>query len=322
MDNFVEISTIDLRYERCRLKSRASEKAILSSIAEQGITDALLGVVNDGRAVLLDGFKRLSCAKKLGMASVPMRALSDDEAMGIIALMRLSNARSLTMIEQAAMIDELRRAHNMLPKDIAQRLGKSVSWVSVRQGILATMSPEVREKIMSGDFPMYSYMYDLKRFMRLKAADSDVENFVAATAAKGLSVRDISTLATGFFRGGEQLRSEILNGNIGTCLEILRREERSSADLSADERRVVTDLEIVQGKMARLIASLKNKALNSPAFFAESRLLIEGVFRITDIFTNAIRDFYDRSRPSSSHSNASPEERGNQDDLQDTGCRP
>ena len=321
MDKSVEISSIDLCYERCRVRSRASEKALLSSIAEQGIRDPLLAIVSDDKVVLLDGFKRLRCAKKLSIASVPIRALSNDAALGIIALMRLSNARSLTLLEQAAMIDELRRGHNMSPKDIALGLERSVSWVSMRQGILNTMSPLVREKIMNGDFPMYSYMYDLKRFMRMKIPDSDVENFVKATAAKGLSVRDISTLASGFFRGGDQLRTEILNGNVGMCLETLRREEKSAVDMSVEERRVVIDLEIAQSKMARLVGALKSKALKSPGFFAEARLLIEGIIRINSIFTNATREFYDRSRPPNSHSDASQEGTGNQSDCASPGAR-
>ena len=35
----VEISSFDLRYERCRLKSEVTEKALLSSILDHGIRD-------------------------------------------------------------------------------------------------------------------------------------------------------------------------------------------------------------------------------------------------------------------------------------------
>jgi DNA-binding transcriptional regulator YiaG len=294
----IETSAIDLRYEHCRLRHRAGERVLLSSIAEAGIRECLLGITKGDLFVLLDGFKRIRCAKKLGIASVPVRSLSDDEATGILALMRLCNARSLTLLEQAAMIDELKRAHKMSAKDIAQKLEKSVGWVSVRQGILDTMSSEVRHKIMNGEFPMYSYMYDLKRFMRLNSSDNkETEAFVKATAGKGLSVRDISALATGFFRGGENLRNQIVAGNFGVCLSSLRQGEQGGRDLLPEERRIVQDLDIVQSRMMRLRGSLSGAGFKSPGFFSEACLLIEGILRIQGVFMQAIRSFYDRSRP-------------------------
>ena len=44
----VEISSFDLRYERCRLKSDVTEKALLSSILDHGIRDPLRGVETKG----------------------------------------------------------------------------------------------------------------------------------------------------------------------------------------------------------------------------------------------------------------------------------
>jgi hypothetical protein len=89
----IEISSLDLRYEGYRLKSRIAEKALLASIIEHGVRDPLQGVdLGDGIRILLNGFKRYRCAKKLNISIVPYRSFGSDEPLGIIKLIRISNS--------------------------------------------------------------------------------------------------------------------------------------------------------------------------------------------------------------------------------------
>ena len=60
----IEITNLDLRYEKFRLKSKKIERALLASILENDIQEPLRGVdLGDGTKILLDGFKRYRCAK-------------------------------------------------------------------------------------------------------------------------------------------------------------------------------------------------------------------------------------------------------------------
>jgi len=163
----VEVSSIDLRYQECRIKNFNDEKRLLQGILENGIQDPLQGVDNEKGRILLNGFKRLRCAKKLGIEIVPYRSLSDDAAFGILQLLRITNTQSLTILEQAKLIAELKNIYGLGNADIARSLEKSKAWVSVRSGLLEQMSPYVIKKIMNGSFPAYSYMYTLRPFMRL-----------------------------------------------------------------------------------------------------------------------------------------------------------
>ena len=104
----VEVSSIDLRYQECRIKNFNDEKRLLQGILENGIQDPLQGVGNEKGRILLNGFKRLRCAKKLGIEIVPYRSLSDDAAFGILQLLRITNTQSLTILEQAKLIAELK----------------------------------------------------------------------------------------------------------------------------------------------------------------------------------------------------------------------
>ena len=65
----VELSQLDLRYEGCRLKSPAAEARLLAAIAQAGIQQPLQGVELSAGRILLNGFKRLRCARKLHLST-------------------------------------------------------------------------------------------------------------------------------------------------------------------------------------------------------------------------------------------------------------
>src|SRR5438067_3870846 len=101
----IELSVLDLRYESFRLKQAALEERLLGSIAQRGIEEPLQGVELKAASVLLNGFKRYRCAGKLCLPSVPYASLGQDEATGILSLLRTSNNRALSIPERAAIIE-------------------------------------------------------------------------------------------------------------------------------------------------------------------------------------------------------------------------
>jgi len=156
MANEVELAHLDLRYESFRLKQAALEERLLASIAQRGIEEPLEGVEVKAVRVLLNGFKRYRCARKLRLATVPYSSLGPDEAVGILSLLRTSNNRALSILEQAAFIAELKNARAMNVAQIAAELCRSKSWVSVLLGLFAGMSEKVRRQLFAGAFPVYS----------------------------------------------------------------------------------------------------------------------------------------------------------------------
>ena len=94
----VEINSFDLRYENYRLRNAGAEQALLCSISDYGLREPLEGVDAAGRRILLNGFKRYRCAKKLGIGILPYSSLGTDEVMGIVNFLRISNAKSLNIL--------------------------------------------------------------------------------------------------------------------------------------------------------------------------------------------------------------------------------
>jgi ParB/RepB/Spo0J family partition protein len=296
MSQEVDLSTFDLRYESYRMRNSAQEARLLASITERGIEEPLEGVDVEGGRILLNGFKRYRCAQKLALSTVPYVSLGGDVAAGIIAVLRTSNHRRLSILEEARFIEDLRTLHRLSVADIAETLSRSKAWVSMRLGLLKEMSDTIREKIFSGAFPVYSYMYTARQFMRMNGTGRrEIESFIGAVAGKKLSVREIEQLAHGYFRGPEWFRKEVQQGNLAMVLERMKRVPSAAEGTNEFERVLLGDLEIVGKYMQRTTTKSQDPKIQTRAFCAQANLLLAGILSRLGAFAQAIRSLHDRT---------------------------
>jgi hypothetical protein len=296
MSEIVERSTLDLRYEGHRLRDDAREARLLASIAERGIEEPLEGVDTSEARFLLDGFKRCRCAKKLGIDCVPYVSLGQEEATAILRLMRVSTDKALGILEQARFLVDLLTIHGMSVAEVAQTLSRSKGWISMRRSLLEKMSPSIQETLFRGAFPVYSYMYTLRPFMRMNSVTAEeIERFMKAVAGRRLSVRDIELLAHGYFRGPASLREAIDGGKLGWSLDQMKRVPEDRGGCSEFERVLLNDLQSLQKSMQRVMAKCHDPRLTSRAFYAQANLLTGGLLSMFPPFCERITEFYDRS---------------------------
>lgn len=292
----IEIASLDLRYEGFRLKQPALEERLLASIAQRGIEEPLEGVEVQQGQVLLNGFKRYRCARKLQLSLVPYSSLGPDETAGILSLLRTSNHRALSILEQAAFIDALKKTRQLTVAEIAAELSRSKAWVSMRLGLIGQMSPKVRHQLFAGAFPVYSYMYTLQQFRRMNGVKAgQIEEFVLAVSGQGLSVREIEQLAHGFFRGPESFREEIRKGNLALPLERMRQVPQDPDGCNEFERVLLGDLELTQKYMQRVMGKSQDQRLQSRAFHAQCHLLTAGILSRAPAFFHTLRQLHDRN---------------------------
>ncbi len=277
MASDIELADLDLRYGGHRMKNPAQEMKLLVSIQGRGIERPLQGVDMGEEKVLLNGFKRYRCAKRLGIGVVPYASLGRDEATGIVAVLRVANEKSLSILEQAKFIDDLVRLHQMTSAEVAETLSRSKSWVTMRLGLVREMSEVVRERILGGAFPIYSYMYTLRPVMRMNGViKTDVEAFVAAVSGKKLSVREVDQLAHGYFRGPDWFRQEIDSGNFALALERLKEVPKPDDGCSGFEGVALRDIEILAKYMQRVTGKIQHRRLSTPTrpFCAQASILL------------------------------------------------
>jgi hypothetical protein len=288
----LETRDIDLRYERCRLKDVRAERALLADISARGIERPLAGVSSDERWILLDGFKRLRCARRLEMGYVPCVTLGADEAACITAMLRGPGQKRLTFLEEARFLQELRCAHNMSLGEIAASLGRSKGWASMRLAALADMSETVREVVFRGSFPARAWMYIVRPFTRVNDIDpASTDAFVQAVSGRGHSVREIERLARAYFHGTADTRREIESGHVAMALDELR---GASTACSARERACLNDLERVARSMETLPARAGDARLKTGAFRAQAQIVLAVILRRADEFLKAMRSLHDR----------------------------
>lgn len=297
MSKSVELTSLDLQYEGHRLRDDTREARLLTSIMERGIEQPLEGVnAPDGRLLLLNGFKRYRCAKKLGIYDVPYVSLGEEEPTAILNFMRVATDKALGILEQARFIVELLTVHGMSVAEVAETLCRSKAWVSMRRSLLEEMSAEIQQILFRGAFPVYSYMYALRQFRRMNSvSQNEIEQFIKAVAGKRLSVREIELLANGYFRGPPSLQQAIEAGKLTWSLEQMKSVPEDVEGCSEFERVVLKDLQIVRKYMQRVMMKCHDRRLKSRPFYAQANLLTGGLLGTLEPFCERIKEFYDRT---------------------------
>ena len=296
MSETVERSSLDLRYESYRLRNDAAEARWLASIAERGIEQPLSGVDTPQGRLLLDGFKRYRCAKKLGIECLPYVSLGEEEAAGIVSLMRVAKHKTLSILEQARFVVELLTMHDMSVADVAETLSRSKAWVSMRRGLLKEMSQTVQEILFRGGFPVYSYMVTLRPFMRINGVgQNEIERFVQAVAGQRLSVREIELLAHGYFRGPGSLRQAIDQGNWKWSLQQMQAVPEDPEGCNDFERALLRDLQRLLKSMQGVMTRCDDARLQTRDFHAQANLLVASLLSRRESFFKKMEEFYDRS---------------------------
>jgi predicted transcriptional regulator len=202
----------------------------------------------------------------------------------------------LSVLEEARFLDEL-KARGMRLAEMAEALGRSKAWVSLRLGLLEAMSPVVRQHVFGGGLPVYSWIYTIAPFRRLNGVTvGQVDEFVGAVSGQELSVRQIEQLAHGYFRGPESFRQELRSGHLTLLLQPMAAVPADPDGCSEFERILVGDLELIQKHAQRVATKSQDRRLQSRAFFVQCHLLTGGLLSRAKSFLQLLKQLHDRTR--------------------------
>jgi hypothetical protein len=296
----IELNSVDLRFEHTRQKDTDIERQLLSSIMERDILDPLqISVCKDARCpVLLDGFKRYRCARKLNINIIPVHCIGEDVVDGVLCLLRRESVRGLSILEQAGMIEELHKTYGLSIYTIATRLCRSPSWVSMRLGMLGELSELVRGKIMSGAFPARAYMYGIKGFTRVNKISSDrVDVFVEAVSGKGLGTRDLHVLSKAYFTGGLAMERLILEGDAHQAVKLLTTQHCTTSEttLTAVQQSFVNNLKTVAGIMRHIVVTASSMNTGSGRYMQYINTWSAAIDKNLAAFSQTIKELHDIS---------------------------
>lgn len=149
----VAISDIDLRYSKLRLLCPVQVARLHRQVELDGIQHPVLvsDGIEDGRLVLVDGFKRVEVSRKLGENAVLVRVVKLAPVSAEVAIISSNAAqRGLSDMEEGLIVQSLYRTHGQTQVEIAQLLGHHKSWVCRRLRLIERLDPSVQTDVRLG----------------------------------------------------------------------------------------------------------------------------------------------------------------------------
>lgn len=146
----IDLAQLGERLSSLRLRSPDSLRAIEHSLSRDGQLVAVVCHRHADTIELVDGFKRLVSARKLGW---PTLRAEIHEVAGPAAKLLLwqSNARQeLTVLEEAWVVRALYRDDRLNQPQIAQLLGRHKSWVCRRLVLAEGLADSVEASVRLG----------------------------------------------------------------------------------------------------------------------------------------------------------------------------
>jgi len=170
----IEIGQLDLRYAGVRARQKRREGQVQGSVAQAGQQVPIVVVREDGRYVVVDGFKRVTAAQRLRQDTVSV-----------------------------IRVDDGRR-----PEAVAQSLGRSRGWLTARTRLQTLLPSEVQERVRRGEIDARVASGPLATLARTNRRASG--RLGEAIAGKGVARREAQELVKAYQASAEPVRERLL----------------------------------------------------------------------------------------------------------------
>jgi ParB-like chromosome segregation protein Spo0J len=145
------VSALGERYRRYRLSDAGAEESMAWSLRRHGQAAPVSACWREGRAELLDGFKRRIAASQIGWSTLSVRLLDVDECGAKEAIYGLNSVgRRPGELEEAWLVQALVREDGLTQVETARLLNKHKSWVCRRLALLERLGAEAQAELRLG----------------------------------------------------------------------------------------------------------------------------------------------------------------------------
>ena len=241
----IEFHQMELKYAFLSILDVKEQAKLMASLAGQGQHSPVLVVADCSRYVLIDGYRRADALKRLGRDTIQALAVPLSETEALLMKHSLENQRRRSPLEEAWLLRELTESHRLSQEDLADRLGRSRSWVCRRLALVSVLPDRVQKKVRRGTISPQAAMKYLVPLARAnpKACDRLVQNLGGAR----LSVRQMGKLYSAWRAGDHRQRERIIEKPM-LCLKADEEVERPDPPLDKridKARSLLRDLEII-----------------------------------------------------------------------------
>lgn len=258
----LEFHQLELRYERLRLTRPELERRLLASLAEVGQQVPIV-VVKDaatGRFVVIDGYKRVRCLRRLARDSIRAGCWPGEEPEALIVTRLAQTSEPETALEQSWLLAELHERFGFTLEELARRFGHSISWVSRRLALVNELPDSIQQQVRRGEIVAHGaarYLVPLARANRHACLE-----LVEAIGSTRLSSRDLGLLYSAYQTGNWVTRQRVL----AAPLVYLKSHKEAQAAPTVEPTvgdSLRTDLEVISSAARRADRRLRQGVLRS-----------------------------------------------------------
>ena len=224
----LDLHLLNPRFAGLRLRDPERLARLTRSLRQHG---QLMPVVVVGesldppRWVLIDGYRRLEALREIGEDLVWVDAWdrSVDEAL-LLCLAR-GPERGWEAIEEAALLQELSSRYSL--REMAQRIGRDVSWVSRRLNLFKALPEELLEAVRTGKLSVWAATRILAPLARANSAHA--RTLLRELEKTPLSTRELERLFAQYQRAPKAQRERLV-ANPGLFVQALDSQTQAAED--------------------------------------------------------------------------------------------
>ena len=144
------VASLGTALERVRCRRPVLIDRMVSSLTAHGQLSPLVAVERSGTLQVLDGFKRLAAAQRMGWPELAVSTAQLDETTQWATMLALNRGpHSMTELDEALILQELVQT-GLTQLQIAELVQRHKSWVSRRIGLVLRLHPELVEQMKLG----------------------------------------------------------------------------------------------------------------------------------------------------------------------------
>ena len=224
----LDLHLLNPRFAGLRLRDPERLACLTRSLRQHGQLMPVVVVaesLDPPRWVLIDGYRRLEALREIGEDLVWVDAWerSVDEAL-LLCLAR-GPERGWEAIEEAALLQELSSRYSL--REMAQRIGRDVSWVSRRLNLFKALPEELLEAVRTGKLSVWAATRILAPLARANSAHA--RTLLRELEKTPLSTRELERLFAQYQRAPKAQRERLV-ANPGLFVQALDSQTQAAED--------------------------------------------------------------------------------------------
>lgn len=158
--------------------------------------------------ILMDGYKRVLAIKGCCKDTVLAEIWNTDEHTALLRLFSANQHKNSEVIEESLMLRELKNRYNLSMGQIAQKIGRDITWVSRRLDMVNTLPDDILDAVRKGNVSAWSASRILAPLAR--ANTEHTRHLVEQLKKTPLSTRDLNTLYKHYKKSNQSVREKII----------------------------------------------------------------------------------------------------------------